>query len=122
MSKGEFKKRIVQRVKLSTKNWEAGISDGLTLSCEICGIMPRFDYTVDDSFGQKTVEEKDRLGVICLSCLDRLAISKGLDVSKHLKDVQFIGIGKTIVLVPTKVFLYYCRDQGSLGSKETQKK
>jgi len=86
--------------------WEPAISDGLTLPCYICREIPKFDYSVDHAFWKEVVEKKYRLGVICLPCLDKLATAKGLNLSKHLIEVQFTGIKKTIVLVPTKVFDY----------------
>jgi len=97
---------MIKRIRLRRDQWEPGVSDGLTLPCAVCGVIPKFDYNVDNDFWKKAVEEKDRLGVVCLSCLDDLATLKGLDVSEHLIEVQFTGNGKTIVLIPAKVFLY----------------
>jgi hypothetical protein len=96
----------VKKIKIEYSNWVSGVSDGLTLPCAICGVIPKFDYNVDNEFWKKVVEEKDRLGVICLSCLDDLASLQDLDVSEHLVEVQFTGRGKTIILKPIKVFLY----------------
>jgi len=86
--------------------WIPGVSDGLTLPCGVCGKIPKFDYKVDSDFWRKVVDKKHRLGVVCLPCLDKLASNKGLDVGKHLIDVQFTGIGKTIELLPDKIFYY----------------
>jgi hypothetical protein len=90
-------------LNLRREEWEAGVSDGLTLPCAICGIVPAFDYSVDDNFW-KVVDDRIRRGVVCLSCLDKLANAKGLDVSAHLIQVQFTGIKKTIELTPTKIY------------------
>jgi hypothetical protein len=89
---------------LRREEWEAGVSDGLTLPCAICGTVPAFDYSVDDDFWKKVVDDKIRRGVVCLPCLDKLANEKGMDVSTHLQEVQFTGINKTIKLNPTKIY------------------
>jgi len=47
--------------------------------------------------------------LVCLPCLDRLAKKKGLDISNYLEGIQFIGMGKTIVLYPSKVYHYRMR-------------
>lgn len=91
---------------ISKGNWIAGVSDGLTLPCGICGKIPKWDYRVEDSFWRKVAPDEHRLGVICLECLDKLASEKGLDIAKHLIDVQFTGLGKTIELKPVKIFYY----------------
>ena len=96
----------MRRIELHRGGWEAGISVGLTLPCRVCGKVPKFDYLVDDTFWKQVVEEKDRLDVVCLPCLDKLATAKDLDVSEHLEEVQFTGINKTIMLIPARVYLY----------------
>lgn len=97
---------MVKIYNIDENNWIAGVSDGLTLPCEICGKIPKWDYRVDDDFWRKVVPDKYRLGVICLGCLDKLASKKGLDIAKHLIDVQFTGLGKTIELTPHKIYYY----------------
>lgn len=47
-----------------------------------------------------------RPGVVCLPCFDRLATAKGVDISTALLDVQWTGIGKTVVLAPTQLYRY----------------
>lgn len=96
----------MKKYYLKRETWKPGISDGLTLSCGICGCTPKFDYIVDDTFWKEVAPEKDRLGVICLPCLDKLASDQGLDISTYLESVQFTGIGKTIELLPHRVFYY----------------
>lgn len=86
--------------------WVAGVSDGLTLPCRKCGLIPNFDFGVDSIFWKQVVPEEWRLDVVCLHCLDKLATKKGLDVTTHIETVQFTGIGKTIILNPSKVFYY----------------
>ena len=86
--------------------WLGGISDGLTLPCALCGNIPHFDYRVDDKFWKLIVHKKYKLGVVCLSCLDKLATAARLDVTDHIENLQFTGIGKTIVFVPEKVYYY----------------
>lgn len=82
------------------------VSDGLTLPCRICHKKLKFDYTVDDDFWKRVVDQRHKNKVICLLCLDKLASVKGENVAKHLIRVQFIGVGKTINLLPDKVFYY----------------
>jgi len=91
---------------LKRGNWMRGVSDSLTLPCRICRKVPKFDYIVKDAFWRKVVDKKDRTWVICLPCLDKLAFDKGLDVAKHLIFIQYTGIGKTIELIPTKIYYY----------------
>lgn len=94
------------RVRIRRGNWISGVSDGLTLPCGICGRVPKFDYHVEDDFWERIVPRKYRRGVICLACLDEMANKRGEDLSKFLEFVQFTGRGKTIELLPTRVFEY----------------
>jgi len=87
-------------------SWPESISDGLILSCKLCGHLPKFDYTVTDSFWRSIVPLELQTDVICLGCLDKLASSQGEDVSRYLKVVQFTGIKKTIVMTPDVVYHY----------------
>ena len=96
----------IQITHIKHGNWAAGVSDGLTLACAICGNIPKFDYKVKDVFWREVVDKKDRTDVICLPCLDKLAVEKGLDMAQYLEDVQYTGIGKTIELLPSKIFYY----------------
>jgi len=91
---------------ITKKKWIPGISDGLTLPCRKCKRVPKFDYKVDDEFWRMVVDQKDRVHVICLPCLDKMATKKGLDLAPHLIDVQFTGIRKTIELLPSRIFYY----------------
>lgn len=93
-------------IKLSRDNWMPAISDGLTLPCSICDRIPPFDYSVDSKFWNLIVDDAYKRGVICLPCLDKLAFDKGHDISTHLESVQFTGIGKTIELLPSRIFQY----------------
>lgn len=96
----------MKAIKLSRDNWEPGISDGLTLPCVICEVVPSFDYRVDDDFWNAMIGKVFRRDVFCLPCLDKIATAKGHDVSTHLEFVQFTGIGKTIELKPSRLFRY----------------
>lgn len=97
---------MIPKIQLVRGKWESGISDGQVLPCGVCGIIPKYEFLVDDDFWREVVAEKDRLGVVCLPCFDELAALKGLDVSEHLIEVQFTGKEQTIILIPTKVYLY----------------
>ena len=82
-------------------SWPEGVSDGLSLPCAICGGHPKFDFRVSDDMWLAVVGGAEyRRGVVCLPCLDGLATEKGLDVSAALLEVQYTGIGKTIILKP----------------------
>lgn len=87
-------------------SWPEAISDGVALSCSVCHRQGFFDYHVDDDFWEEVAPKEYKLDVICLPCLDGLATRKGLDVASHLESVQFTGIGKTIVLLPDRVYYY----------------
>lgn len=87
-------------------NWPGGISDGLTLPCESCGMVPALDYTVSDEIWQAVVPDESRRSVVCLPCFDQMAADKGIDISEALERVQFVGIGKTVVLKPVAVYWY----------------
>ena len=95
-----------------TDKWVEGISDGLTLSCSLCGNVPHFDYRVDDKFWNKIVHKSISLGVVCLSCLDKLATDVGLDVADHIEELQFTGIGKTVIFVPETTYYYMLNKWG----------
>lgn len=103
-------KRVIVKDK-----WPEAISDGLTLSCSICGCKVMYDYHVDDDFWTKVVPEHCRRSVLCLACLDKLATDMDLDITKHLQEIQFTGIGKTIVLKPEKVFYYGLKREGEIN-------
>lgn len=92
--------------------WPEGISDGLTLPCGMCGLVPHFDYSVTEEMWGKVVPPDLRLGVVCLPCLDRCATEEGVDVGQELLEVQFTGAGKTVVLWPTRI-VYYGHSQSS---------
>lgn len=80
--------------------WPEGISDGLTLPCSDCGKHTLFDYHVSDDFWRQWVPNKpERLGVICLPCLD--ARCGGVGLAGALERVQWTGTSHTIVLHPT---------------------
>jgi len=100
---------MAQFVYIEKGKWIAGISGGLILPCGICGRHTNFVYAVDDKVWEKLVPKEHRLGVVCLTCLDKLGQAKGIDIAPSLVDVQFTGINKTIELKPTRVF-YYSRE------------
>jgi len=111
---GMFARRFGETMKRLwiTDEWIGGISDGLTLPCALCGHIPHFDYRVDDKFWNCIVHESIGLGVVCLSCLDKLATAAGLDVADHIEDLQFTGMGKTIVFAPEKTYYYVLHKWG----------
>ena len=99
--------------------WPPGVSDGLTLPCALCGLHPKFDFRVTDECWQAVVRNaKYRLGVVCLPCFDRLAMERRLDVSRALIEVQFTGIGKTVVLKPEWTHRYETQTTGRESEKE----
>lgn len=86
--------------------WPGGISDGLTLPCKLCGRVPEFDYMVSEDMWRELISEEDRRDVICLPCLDRVAVAKGIDFADALERVQFTGRGQTIILTPIQIVDY----------------
>ncbi len=86
---------------INNDNWPGGISDGLILPCAVCHQSVKFDYAVSDECWDSVVPKDTRRGVICLPCLDILAEQQGIDISKFIQDLQFTGVGKTIVFTPT---------------------
>jgi len=82
--------------------WPEGISNGLCLPCGVCGEHTDYDYTVHDAFWARIVPAELQLGVVCLSCLDELALDCGDTLAGNLTKVQFTGCTGTIVLRPTE--------------------
>jgi len=83
-----------------------GISDGLILPCAICHRRLHFDYIVRDDIWRAVVPKALRQNVICLPCLDRLAIAQGYDIGSAILSIQWTGIGKTLVLDPIVLYRY----------------
>ena len=86
--------------------WPAGICDGLSLSCSICGEWTPYDYAVWDCSWGAVVPREHRLGVVCLRCYDRLAAEKGEPLYEDLRFVQFTGTGFTLLLRPETAYVY----------------
>jgi hypothetical protein len=86
--------------------WPEAISDGLTLPCQKCGEIPIFDYVVDDKLWNRLVPKKQRKGVLCISCLDKMAFIKKINIADYLIEIQFIGKHKTIRLIPSECYCY----------------
>lgn len=89
---------------LTRDSWEGGIPDSLTLPCRKCGSIPSFDYIIDDDMWQQVVSKEDRRNVICLPCLDKMAMIQNIDISHSLQRVFFMGTHKTIKLIPTIIY------------------
>ncbi len=83
------------------RGWPPGVSNGLVLPCSRCGQQSKFDYHVDGDFWRKVVPQDERLGVVCLPCLDLLAEELGMEVGQHLRQVQFTGRSSTVFLAPS---------------------
>lgn len=89
-----------------TDGWPCGISDGLSLDCGICGRHTDYDYNVTDKLWESVVPEELKRGVVCLPCLDKIAKEQGYFLGNHLIDIQYTGIGETIILKPEISFVY----------------
>jgi len=96
----------MKSIKIKRGHWPSGISNGLTIHCSVCGDIPKFDYRVKDELWIKIIPKAFRRGAICLPCLDKLAVEKGIDIGKGLISFQYTGINKTIELVPVTVYYY----------------
>ncbi len=94
------------RIEIVEEHWPEAISDGLTLSCQVCGKLPVFDYTVDDDAWRNFVPKEMWLGVVCLGCFSKLVRARDRYVSEFLKAVQFTGADETILLVPAVAYRY----------------
>jgi len=98
--------RVREFIRTKSEGYEtSGVSDGINLPCSICRKFSDFDYLVDDEFWKEIVPSEMRLGVICLSCLDKLACSVGKRIADHIGRISFSGCKDTIDFVPTNVFL-----------------
>ena len=94
-------------------NWPEGISDGLCSPCLDCGEVPRFDYHVEDSFWRTHIPKNKRVSVICLPCLDRRC--KGIGLADALEEIQWTGIGHTVVFKPVVILNYGRSKAGTSG-------
>jgi hypothetical protein len=85
--------------------WPEAVSDGLTLPCNDCGQVPRFDYNVTDEFWKLHVSDRPAyLSVVCLPCLDKRC--GGVGLADALNEIQWTGTGHTVVLKPTLRHVY----------------
>lgn len=88
--------------------WPSAVSDGLSLPCADCGQIPRFDYRVSGDFWRRWVPDKpDRLGVVCLPCLDKRCGGKGL--AEAIEAICWVGTGHTVELKPSRIHFYMPR-------------
>ncbi len=96
---------------INRTNWPCGVSDGLTLPCAVCGEQDiKFDYGVTDKLWETIVPLKIRRDVVCLPCLDKLAVEKQVDLASNLTFLQFTGTGVTVEFLPCNVFRY-CKEK-----------
>ena len=89
-----------------SEHWIEGIPSKLILKCSICSIRVVFDYKVGDEVWDEVVEEKYRRDVVCLSCFDKLAKKKGVNLGDCLEIVYYTGEDKTIELMPVKCYVF----------------
>lgn len=82
--------------------WPEAVSDGLTLSCGECGVVPIIDYVVPDEVWKNTVPKEIRLGVVCLECL----VDMNPDIIASIKKIFVCDSGQTICLKPTDLYDY----------------
>jgi hypothetical protein len=87
-------------------DWPEGVASVLELDCFHCSRKVCFDFTVEDELWLKVVPVEHRRNVCCLPCFDTIATNKRINISQSLQQVQFTGLGKTIVLTPEFVHLY----------------
>jgi hypothetical protein len=81
---------------VTVKVWPAAVSDGLSLPCSDCGMLPRWDYQVTEDFWSQW---GDGPNVLCLLCLDQRCGGDGL--AEALQEVQWTGTRHTVVLRPS---------------------
>lgn len=94
---------------LPNDDWPAGVSDGLRLPCSSCGRRTMFDYQVDDRFWREVVPDNMHRSVVCLPCLDAMAVREGRSLGEHLLEIQFTGTDETTIFVAAVCWKYGLR-------------
>jgi len=79
------------------------VSDGLTIPCFDCGIIPPIDYVVEDSIWEDLVKPPEKYGVICLPCLLKRG---GPKVLLAIQEIQYTVSGATLILSPSLLVNY----------------
>ena len=97
-----MRKVILSRLR----TWPGALSDGLILLCSICGERVDLDYNVEDVIWEKLISEEHRRSVVCLFCLDRIAEQENIELFDHIQNIQYAARGRTVILKPTKMFIY----------------
>lgn len=85
-------------------SWPDAISDGLTLPCHYCNVVPAVDYRVtDEAWADVFGDYEARLGVVCIDCFAGL-----LDVplASVLIELQVAHGGETMLMRPEVTYQY----------------
>jgi len=87
--------------------WPERVSDGLLLSCSICGRNSNIDYVVDENLWGSVVPEQVKRDFVCIECFGRLAERAGVnDWPRYVYEIQVCGEGATAIAKPSVVVVY----------------
>lgn len=90
-------------------SWPEAVSDGLTLPCGVCGVVPVIDYHVSDE-AWKVVPNALSLGVVCIECL----IQMDPNILPHIERILVCHGGRTMELIPKILYDYRNRQTNKL--------
>ncbi|OEU66285.1 MAG: hypothetical protein BA863_10330 [Desulfovibrio sp. S3730MH75] len=94
----------MKTIFIKKDTWIEALPDRLVLPCSVCGCRVDFDYTINDAFWKKVVSSKYIRDVVCLHCLDVMAVAKRENIHEHLEKIHYCGEGKTIELCANTVY------------------
>lgn len=69
---------------------------GFPQRCKVCGRVDHMNFHISDKKWKQVIPKQYRTRVVCLSCFDHFASSKGIDYQgidyhTHIYDVIFVG-------------------------------
>jgi hypothetical protein len=100
-------KRFFEENKPNTYNWDsAGVSDGLTLPCAICGKENiKIDYVVKDEIWDKIVPKEIKRDVVCIECFVKLLNDNNILLGSCIESLQYVNENETVEFIPYNVFV-----------------
>jgi hypothetical protein len=84
--------------------WPPAVSDGLTIPCHYCRVIPLLDYRIEDEVWELLVPKAARRGVVCLECLYKLAIEQDVHLARHVLEIQIASAKCTTVFKPETLY------------------
>jgi hypothetical protein len=70
-------------------------------TCKVCGCKDKFDYHVSDGMWQQVVPAEYQNRVVCLSCFDDFAHTRGVRYGGDLQTLYFAGRAAVLVFTQT---------------------